>query len=203
VRKGGEGSSSGGGDEGTFADAREQLTPDAPSLPANAGASGDDGDDAEGSHNAPDATRTPQRTAEPPTDAGKKKKKKKSKKHGAEGAPASTTMHGKGLAGGKGVVHARKVVSFVRHEKSNKFRRKNGNIELSSLRKLARKGGIKRIAGMGPNEDGSDAVIEKLKAFLTPVIRDAIEVTQYARCKTVTLDAVKYSLKHNGHPIYF
>jgi histone H4 len=66
-----------------------------------------------------------------------------------------------------------------------------------SLRRLARRGGVKRISGTIYQE--SRGVI---KSFLENVIRDAVTYTEYSRRKTVTALDVVYALKRQGRTIY-
>ena len=62
--------------------------------------------------------------------------------------------------------------------------KKSGNLEgitKPAIRRLARRGGVKRISGLVYNE-----VREVLKSFLEGVVKDAVTYTDYARRKTVT-----------------
>jgi histone H4 len=63
-----------------------------------------------------------------------------------------------------------------------------------AIRRLARRGGVKRISGLIYQETRG-----VLKVFLEHVIRDAVTYTEYARRKTVTTLDVVYALKHCGH----
>ena len=66
-----------------------------------------------------------------------------------------------------------------------------------AIRRLARRGGVKRISGLIYEETRS-----VLKVFLENVIRDAVTYTEHARRKTVTAMDVVYALKRCGRPIY-
>ena len=70
-------------------------------------------------------------------------------------------------------------------------------ITKSAIRRLARRGGVKRI---------SELVYEEtrgvLKVFLENVIRDAITYTEHAKRKTVTAADVFYALKRHGRTLY-
>ena len=97
---------------------------------------------------------------------------------------ASAKRGGKGL-GGKAKRH-RKIL--------------RGNIEgltKPAIRRLARRGGVKRISGL---------VYEKtrgvLKRFLEDVIRDAVIYTEHRRAQTVTCHDVIYALKRQGRTLY-
>jgi len=66
-----------------------------------------------------------------------------------------------------------------------------------AIRRLARRGGVKRI-NTGVYEETRGC----LKVFLEHIIRDAITYTEHARRKTVTALDVIYALKKNGKMIY-
>ena len=66
-----------------------------------------------------------------------------------------------------------------------------------SIRRLARRGGVKRISGLIYEETRS-----VLKVFLENVIRDAVTYTEHARRKTVTSLDVVYALKRQGRTLY-
>ncbi len=66
-----------------------------------------------------------------------------------------------------------------------------------AIRRLARRGGVKRISGL-VYEDAREAI----KSFLTTIIRDATAYTEYARRKTVTHMDVLRALKRNGRTLY-
>ena len=70
-------------------------------------------------------------------------------------------------------------------------------ISKSSIRKLARRGGVKRISGLFYEEARG-----VLKAFLENTIRDAVTYADHARRRTVTVNDVLYALKRNGRPLY-
>lgn len=66
-----------------------------------------------------------------------------------------------------------------------------------AIKRLARRGGIKRISGLIYEE--TRAV---LKVFLENVTRDAVIFTEHARRKTVTALDVVHALKRQGRTIY-
>jgi len=92
---------------------------------------------------------------------------------------------GKGLSKG-GAKHHRKVL-----------RDNIQGITKPVIRRLARRGGVKRISGLIYEETHS-----VLKVFLENVIRDAVTYTEYARRKTVNAMDVVYALKRQGRTIY-
>ena len=66
-----------------------------------------------------------------------------------------------------------------------------------AIRRLARRGGVKRLSGMIYEETRG-----VLKVFLEGVIRDAVTYTEHARRKTVTAMDVVYALKRRGKLLY-
>lgn len=66
-----------------------------------------------------------------------------------------------------------------------------------AIRRLARRGGVKRISSLVYDE--TRAV---LKSFLENVVRDAVTYTEHAKRKTVTALDVVYSLKRQGKTLY-
>lgn len=66
-----------------------------------------------------------------------------------------------------------------------------------AIRRLARRGGVKRISGLIYEEARG-----VLKVFLENVIRDSVTYTAHARRKTVTAMDVVYALKRQGRTLY-
>jgi histone H4 len=66
-----------------------------------------------------------------------------------------------------------------------------------AIRRLARRGGVKRISGLIYEETRG-----VLKVFLENCIRDAVTYTEHARRKTVTAMDVVYALKRQGKTLY-
>ena len=97
---------------------------------------------------------------------------------------------GKGL-GGKGLGKG----GAKRHRKV--LRDNIQGITKPAIRRLARRGGVKRISGLIYEETRS-----VLKVFLENVIRDAVTYTEHARRKTVTAIDVVYSLRRQGRTLY-
>ena len=98
---------------------------------------------------------------------------------------------GKGKQGKASVRGAHK-----RHDKSSD--RKN-SIEITrpALRRLARRGGVKRI-GMGATDEMRDFA----DMFLENVVRASCALCDVTKRKTVTTMDVIYALKRNGRTIY-
>ena len=66
-----------------------------------------------------------------------------------------------------------------------------------AIRRLARRGGVKRISGLIYEETRG-----VLKVFLENVIRDAVTYCEHAKRKTVTAMDVVYALKRQGRTLY-
>jgi len=101
-----------------------------------------------------------------------------------------TTMSGRGK-GGKGLGKG----GAKRHRKV--LRDNIQGITKPAIRRLARRGGVKRISGLIYEETRG-----VLKVFLEHVIRDAVTYTEHARRKTVTAMDVVYALKRQGRTLY-
>ncbi|KHJ91501.1 core histone H2A/H2B/H3/H4 [Oesophagostomum dentatum] len=66
-----------------------------------------------------------------------------------------------------------------------------------AIRRLARRGGVKRVSGLIYEETRG-----VLRVFLENVIRDAITYCEHAKRKTVTAMDVVYALKRQGRTLY-
>ncbi|KAI5245606.1 hypothetical protein E4T42_06729 [Aureobasidium subglaciale] len=66
-----------------------------------------------------------------------------------------------------------------------------------SVRRLARRGGVKRISATIYDETRS-----VLRSFLERVIRDAVAYTEHAQRKTVTSLDIVHALKRQGRVLY-
>ena len=66
-----------------------------------------------------------------------------------------------------------------------------------AIRRLARRGGVKRISALICEET---RIV--LRSFLESVVRDAVVYTEHARRKTVTAMDVVYALKRQGRCLY-
>merc|ERR1712214_1734 len=71
------------------------------------------------------------------------------------------------------------------------------SITKPAIRRLARRGGVKRISGLIYEETRS-----VLKVFLENVIHDAVTYTEHAKRNTVTAMDVVYALKRQGRTLY-
>ena len=104
--------------------------------------------------------------------------------------PTQADMSGRGK-GGKGLGKG----GAKRHRKV--LRDNIQGITKPAIRRLARRGGVKRISGLIYEETRG-----VLKVFLENVIRDSVTYTEHARRKTVTAMDVVYALKRQGRTLY-
>ncbi|XP_022260662.2 histone H4-like [Canis lupus baileyi] len=102
----------------------------------------------------------------------------------------TVAMSGRGK-GGKGLGKG----GAKRHRKV--LRDNIQGITKPAIRRLARRGGVKRISGLIYEETRG-----VLKVFLENVIRDAVTYTEHAKRKTVTAMDVVYALKRQGRTLY-
>lgn len=97
---------------------------------------------------------------------------------------------------GKG--KSNKVKSRAKHTSRTSHKEiHTGTITSGAIRRLARRGGVKRIA-MASNE----AVRDYIDDFLNRVVRDSLTYTEHRRARTITAMDVVYALKKNGRVIY-
>ena len=87
-------------------------------------------------------------------------------------------------------------VGAKRKEKS-KLKESILGITKPAIKRLARRGGVKRIAGLIYEETRN-----VLRSFLENVVRDSVLYTEHARRKTVTAFDVVYALKRQGRTLY-
>lgn len=98
-------------------------------------------------------------------------------------------------AGGKGKGKGKGKGGAKRHRKI--LRDNIQGITKPAIRRLARRGGVKRIAGLIYEETRGS-----LKKFLEGIVSDAVQYTHHAQRKTVTAMDVVYALKRNGRTLY-
>lgn len=65
------------------------------------------------------------------------------------------------------------------------------------IRRLARRGGVKRISGLIYDDTRS-----ALKSYLEQVLKDCVAYCEHRRMKTVTVQDVIFALRRMGRPIY-
>eukprot|EP00198_Chlamydomonas_reinhardtii_P008761 XP_001698098.1 histone H4 variant [Chlamydomonas reinhardtii] len=73
----------------------------------------------------------------------------------------------------------------------------NTALTQGSIRRLARRGGVKRLSGLVYNE-----IRSVLRGFLEALVRDTITYTEHARRQHVKLMDVMYALKRQGRTLY-
>ncbi|KAF8759318.1 hypothetical protein HU200_010358 [Digitaria exilis] len=138
--------------------------------------------------------KTKTHTAPPPTSAlvllSKRAQQPQPPNTSKAAAAAAAEMSGRGK-GGKGLGKG----GAKRHRKV--LRDNIQGITKPAIRRLARRGGVKRISGLIYEETRG-----VLKIFLENVIRDAVTYTEHARRKTVTAMDVVYALKRQGRTLY-
>ena len=99
---------------------------------------------------------------------------------------------GKGKSTGKGFGK----VGAKRHAKKQ-IRETILGVTKPAIRRLARRGGVKRISALIYEEARS-----VLKGFLESVVRDSVTYCEHAKRKTVTALDVVYALKRQGRTLY-
>ena len=108
---------------------------------------------------------------------------KKTKKGGQPGGGRGKGSKGLGKGGAK------------RHRRV--LRDNIQGITKPAIRRLARRGGVKRISGLIYEETRG-----VLKVFLENVVRDSVTYAEHARRKTVMAMDVVYALKRQGRSLY-
>lgn len=103
--------------------------------------------------------------------------------------PAASSF-GRGK-GGKGLGGMR------RHANKKLYRDSIRGIGKQAIRRLARRGGVKRISEMSYDETRG-----ALHQFVTTMVRDASTYAAHGRRKTITAMDVLMALKRNGRPLY-
>ena len=103
-----------------------------------------------------------------------------------------------GGAGGSGRGKGGKGLGKGGAKRHRKILRDNiQGITKPAIRRLARRGGVKRISGLMYEETRG-----VLKVFLEGVIRDTVTYTEHARRKTVSAVDVVHALKRQGRTMY-
>jgi histone H4 len=112
--------------------------------------------------------------------------------------------HGMGKGGmnikggkGKGIGMGGTGLQTLRRHDNLKNLVVNGGITGKAIRRLARRGGVKRMSGLIYEETRVC-----LRRFLTSVIGNTIQYTQHAHRKTVTVQDVLMGLQRQGRTLY-
>jgi histone H4 len=101
----------------------------------------------------------------------------------------------KGVKGGKGLSKGLGNGGALRHRKI--LRETVQGITKGAIRRLARRGGVKRISGLI-----YETTRDVLRVFLENLIHDASIYTEHARRKTVTALDIVHALKRQGKTLY-
>ena len=109
---------------------------------------------------------------------------------GKDGMDQNKTSEGAGKSGGISL----KAVA-VRHRKVLRYN--VDGISKAAIRRLARRGGVKRLSGLIYEETRG-----VLKVFLENLVHDAVTYTNHAKRRTVTAMDVVYALKRQGKTLY-
>lgn len=110
------------------------------------------------------------------------------KKNARKGGSKKSTTAGVKAKGGAG-----KAVKRVQANKRDNI----AGITNPAIRRIARRGGIKRVSKAVFNE--SRGIMTN---FMNTIIRDAVAVTEASGKKTVSMEDVHYSLQRNGRTLY-
>jgi histone H4 len=92
---------------------------------------------------------------------------------------------------------AKLLLSKAKRHRKAPLRAQELGITQGDIRRLARRGGVKRISGLVYDETRG-----VLRGFLENVLRDAVAYTEHARRQTVTAVDVLYALKRQGRALY-
>lgn len=107
-------------------------------------------------------------------------------------------MSGKsGLGKGKGNLSAASLKQASKRSRTVSSRSNLESLTNPAIRRLARRGGVKRLSGGVYTQTRS-----MIKSFLEQIVRDAVTYTEHARRKTVTAKDVVASLKRNNNVLY-
>eukprot|EP00801_Mesodinium_rubrum_P004758 Mrub_04761.p7 GENE.Mrub_04761~~Mrub_04761.p7 ORF type:complete len:109 (+),score=17.24 Mrub_04761:841-1167(+) len=99
---------------------------------------------------------------------------------------------------GKGAKGLGKVgISGKRHHRKKMTKDSIQGITKPAIRRLARRGGVKRISALIYDETRT-----VIKQFLESVVRDSVTYTEHAKRKTVSALDVVYALKRQGRTLY-
>ncbi|KAK8080638.1 histone H4 [Apiospora hydei] len=79
----------------------------------------------------------------------------------------------------------------------NVLRDNINGITKPDIRRLARRGGVKRISAHVYQETRS-----ALRAYVEMVLRDATTYCEYRRAKTITLNDILHALRRHGRPVW-
>ncbi|CAJ0914652.1 608_t:CDS:2 [Entrophospora sp. SA101] len=98
---------------------------------------------------------------------------------------------------GKGKTRSSSVGGKTLRGKTVRRQENVKNVTRGAIRRMARRGGVKRISA-GIYDEARTA----LKDFLYHVLRDVVSYVEYENKKTVTLMEVLFALKRRGKTLY-
>ena len=98
---------------------------------------------------------------------------------------------------GRGMIGVRLPILKSRRGREKATREAILGITKPAIRRLARRGGVKRISALIYEESRN-----VLKNFLEAVIKDSVTYCEHAKRKTVTSLDVVYALKRQGKTLY-
>ncbi|KAF8543608.1 histone-fold-containing protein [Trichophaea hybrida] len=115
--------------------------------------------------------------------------------------PKKRSGGGKSIAGksvmGRGKAKAGLGAGFARNRRRKILKDTVQGISKGDLRRLARRGGVKRISVPVYEE-----MRAAMKAYLNKILRDCVCYLEHANRKTITTVDVVFALKRSGRPIY-
>ncbi|KAI9679376.1 MAG: Histone H4 [Caeruleum heppii] len=118
--------------------------------------------------------------------------------HSQTGGKSRATLGGKGLIRSSGSFGGRGIGGKGTAKRHRKILKDNiHGITKPALRRLARRGGIKRISA-----DIYDEARAALRTYLAQVLQDVVTYVEHASRQTVTVTDVIFALKRRGRPIY-
>lgn len=85
----------------------------------------------------------------------------------------------------------------TKHTKATERVVASGHITNGAIRRLARRGGVKRMAS-----SIGDSMRDYIDDFLNKVVRDTLTFCEHRRGLTITAMDVVYALKKNGRVLY-
>ena len=120
------------------------------------------------------------------------------KQHSAQSSTSTSSKKKESIASMSGRGKGGKGLGKGGAKRHRKILRDNiQGITKPAIRRLARRGGVKRISGLIYEETRG-----VLKVFLENVIRDAVTYTEHAKRRTVTAMDVVYALNRQGRTLY-
>lgn len=138
------------------------------------------------------------KTTKPDDEDGKKQKKRDEPPRSRSRSPTPARPIQESPPAATNGVSANKPGQGKKPMRFRKVLRDNiQGITKPAIRRLARRGGVKRLSNLIYEETRG-----VLKIFLERLIQDAVVYTEHARRKTVTAMDVVYALKRNGRTLY-